>query len=89
MAAGSGLAPVPVLCDEGINNAGKLSAYTDGRTTATSFEYDASGRTSKITYGTGTTAQSIWTPAYPSATSTTLTDPNGKRYLQLARLPER
>ncbi|MFF1384746.1 hypothetical protein ACFVWT_14390 [Arthrobacter sp. NPDC058288] len=60
------------------NTAGKLSAYTDGRTTATSFEYDASGRASKITYGTTTAAQSIWTPAYPSGTSTTLTDPNGK-----------
>jgi RHS repeat-associated protein len=60
------------------NTAGKLSAYTDGRTTTASFEYDASARTSKITYGTGTPAQSIWTPAYPSATTSTLTDPNTK-----------
>jgi RHS repeat-associated protein len=60
------------------NTAGKLTTLTDGRSGVTSLEYDASTRVSKITYGTGSTAQSIFTPAYPSGTSSTLTDPNGK-----------
>ncbi|MCF3138771.1 hypothetical protein LRQ04_05825 [Paenarthrobacter sp. AR 02] len=60
------------------NTAGKLSTYTDGKTVKTSFTYDTAKRTATITYGTGTTAQSVWTPAYPSSTTTTLKDPNGK-----------
>ncbi|UYY83680.1 hypothetical protein OIT41_20665 (plasmid) [Arthrobacter sp. YA7-1] len=60
------------------NTAGKLATLTDGRSGTTSLEYDTSTRVSKITYGTGSAAQSIFTPAYPSGTSSTLTDPNGK-----------
>ncbi|WOH19126.1 RHS repeat-associated core domain-containing protein [Paenarthrobacter sp. GOM3] len=60
------------------NTSGKLSSYTDGKTVKTSFTYDTAKRTATITYGTGTTAQSVWTPAYPSSTTTTLKDPNGK-----------
>ncbi|MBG6181854.1 RHS repeat-associated core domain-containing protein [Arthrobacter sp. CAN_A1] len=60
------------------NTSGKLATFTDGRGTKTTMVYDASGRTSNITYGAGTTAQSIWTHGYPSATSSTLRDPNSR-----------
>lgn len=60
------------------NSAGKLTAVTDARQAKTSYEYDASKRVSKITYATGTPVQSIYTPAYVNATTTTLTDPNNK-----------
>ncbi|WP_043429303.1 RHS repeat-associated core domain-containing protein [Arthrobacter sp. FB24] len=60
------------------NSAGKIATVKDGRGTTTTLEYDTNGRAKKITYGTGTTAQSIFTPAYPTATSSTLTDPNNK-----------
>lgn len=64
------------------NTAGKLATYTDARTNRTTFEYDTTGRTTKTIYaagtGTGPGGESAWTAAYPSATSTTLTDPNNR-----------
>ena len=59
---------------------GKLSSVTDGRGDVTTFGYDTSNRLTGMTaaYGSSSTTPSSWTMAYPSSTSTTAADPNGK-----------
>lgn len=57
---------------------GKLSSVTDGRGDVTSFSYDSSNKLTTMTAaaGSSTTTPSSWTMAYPSSTSTKVTDPN-------------
>ena len=60
------------------NTAGKMSQITDGRGDVTAFTYDTSNRLITLTaaYGSSSTTPSTWTVGYPSATSTTVSDPN-------------
>lgn len=59
------------------NAAGKVSSITDGSGRRTDFTYDSALRAYQQTFGANNTSVSgTWTVAYPSSTTTTVTDPN-------------
>lgn len=60
------------------NSSGKLAHVNDGRSGRTDIFHDTSGRTARTVYAATSTAPSSWTMAYPSATTSTLQDPNAR-----------